>query len=132
MIVRKFCILAAGICLIISGASAEPSTSTRLTFEVASIKPSQSGAGAVYGIKPLPGGSGYTAQNVPFKLMMSLMYKVPTRQILGGPDWINTDRFDIEARADHPSNVDDLHVMFQNLLADRFNLRFQRRAQCMR
>ena len=62
MILRKFCILAAVICLIISGASAEPSTSTRLTFEVASIKPSQSSPGAVYGIKPLPGGSGYTAR----------------------------------------------------------------------
>ena len=61
--------------------------------------------------------------------MMSLMYKVPTRQILGGPDWINTDRFDIEARADHPSSVDDLHVMFQNLLADRFNSEFHKEMQ---
>jgi uncharacterized protein (TIGR03435 family) len=126
MILRKFCILAATICLIVSVASAEPTASTRLTFEVASIRPSQSSAGAVFGIKPLPGGSGYTAQNVPFKLMMSLMYKVPMRQILGGPDWINTDRFDIEARTDHPSSVDELHVMFQNLLADRFNLRFHK------
>ena len=48
------------------------------------------------------------------------------RQILGGPDWINTDRFDIEARAGHPSSVDDLHSMFQNLLADRFNLKFHK------
>ena len=126
MILRKLSILAAVICLIISVASAEPTTATRLTFEVASIKLSPSGPGAVYGIKPLPGGSGYTAENVPFKLMMSLMYKVPMRQILGGPDWINTDRFDIEARADHPSSVDDLHVMFQNLLVDRFNLRFHK------
>jgi uncharacterized protein (TIGR03435 family) len=126
MILRKLSILAAVTCLIISVASAEPTTPTRLTFEVASIKLSPSSPGAVYGIKPLPGGSGYTAENVPFKLMMSLMYKVPMRQILGGPDWINTDRFDIEARADHPSSVDDLHVMFQNLLADRFNLRFHK------
>ena len=115
MILRKLSILAAVICLIISVASAEPTTATRLTFEVASIKLSPSGPGAVYGIKPLPGGSGYTAENVPFKLMMSLMYKVPMRQILGGPDWINSDRFDIEARADHPSSVDDLHVMFQKI-----------------
>lgn len=124
--IRKLCILAAAIYLIAPVASGEPTPPTRLTFEVASIRPSQSASGALFGIKPLPGGSGYTAQNVPFKLMMSLMYKVPMRQILGGPDWINTDRFDIEARADHPSSVDDLHVMFQNLLADRFNLRFHK------
>jgi uncharacterized protein (TIGR03435 family) len=119
-------LLAAWLCLVLPAATAEPAAPSRLTFEVASIKPSPSAAGALYGIKPLPGGTGYTAQNVPFKLMMALMYKVPMRQILGGPDWINTDRFDIEARADHPSSVDDLHVMFQNLLADRFSLRFHK------
>jgi uncharacterized protein (TIGR03435 family) len=48
------------------------------------------------------------------------------RQIIGGPDWIDTDRFDVEARADQPYSVDDLHVMFQNLLADRFNLKFHK------
>jgi uncharacterized protein (TIGR03435 family) len=127
MILRKLCILAAALYLIFPFvASGEPTTPTRLAFEVASIKLSQSAAGGHYEIKPLPGGSGYTAQNVPFKLMMSLMYKVPMRQILGGPDWINTDRFDIEARAEHPSSVDDLHVMFQNLLTDRFNLKFHK------
>jgi uncharacterized protein (TIGR03435 family) len=61
--------------------------------------------------------------------MMSLMYKVPMRQILGGPDWINSDRFDIEARVDHAASIDDLHVMFQNLLADRFNLKFHKETQ---
>jgi uncharacterized protein (TIGR03435 family) len=124
MILRKLCILAVMVCLTISVASAMPTTSTRLTFEVASIKSSPPSAGTVYTIKPLPGGSGYTAQNAPVKLMISLMYKVPMRQIIGGADWINTDLFDIEARADHPSSVDDLHLMFQNLLADRFDLKY--------
>jgi uncharacterized protein (TIGR03435 family) len=108
-----------------AGLACGEATSPRLTFDVASIKPSQPGTG-IYTIKPLPGGNGYTAQNAPVKLMIALMYKVPMRQITGGPDWIDTDRFDIEARAGHPSSVDDLHVMFQNLLADRFNLKFHK------
>ena len=58
--------------------------------------------------------------------MISLMYKVPMRQIIAGPDWIDTDRFDVEAKADGSHSVDDLHVMFQNLLADRFNLKFHK------
>jgi uncharacterized protein (TIGR03435 family) len=29
------------------------------------------------------------------KIMISLMYKVPTRQITGGPDWLDTDHYDI-------------------------------------
>jgi len=126
MTLGKLCILSVVTWLTISAASAMPTTPTRLTFEVASIKFSSPSAGLIYTIKPLPGGTGYTAQNAPFKLMMSLMYKVPMRQILGGPDWINTDRFDIEARTDHSSSVDDLHAMFQNLLSDRFNLRFHK------
>lgn len=81
----------------------------RLTFDVASIKRSQP-EWTIGGIKPLPGGTDYTAQNVTVKLMISLMYKVPMRQITGGPDWLNTDRYDIEARTDRSYNIDDLHT----------------------
>jgi uncharacterized protein (TIGR03435 family) len=97
----------------------------RLTFDVASIHPSD--PTAVNGmIKALPQGTGYTARNIPLKLMMSLMYRVPMRQISGGPDWIATDRYDVEAKSDHAYSLDDLHTMFQNLLADRFNLKFHK------
>jgi uncharacterized protein (TIGR03435 family) len=97
----------------------------RLTFDVAAIKLSQPG-GRGGGIKPLPGGDGYLVQNFPVKVMISLMYKVPTRQIIGAPDWLDTDHYDIEAKADHAYGIDELHVMFQNLLADRFDLRFHK------
>lgn len=97
----------------------------RLTFEVASIRPSTAN-GLNGGIKALPGGREYTSRNVPIKLIISLMYKVPMRQIEGGPEWLANDRYDIEAKADQSYNIDDLHVMFQNLLADRFKLRFHK------
>jgi uncharacterized protein (TIGR03435 family) len=95
----------------------------RLTFEVAAIRPTPPDA-RYGGIKPMPGGDGYLVQNMAVKTMISLMYKVPGRQIKGGPDWLDTSRWDIEAKADHFYNIDDLHTMFQNLLADRFNLKF--------
>jgi uncharacterized protein (TIGR03435 family) len=97
----------------------------RLTFDVALIRPSAPG-GRGGGIKPLPGGNGYLVQNFPVKAMISLMYRVPGRQITGGPDWLNNQGYDIEAKADRAYNIDDLHVMFQNLLADRFNLKFHK------
>jgi uncharacterized protein (TIGR03435 family) len=97
----------------------------RLTFEVASIKPSKPGQRGG-GIKPLPGGQEYTAKSVPVKLIISLMYKVPLRQITGGPGWLDSDLYDIEAKADHSYNIDDLHTMFQNLLADEFKLVFHK------
>jgi uncharacterized protein (TIGR03435 family) len=52
------------------------------------------------------------------------MYKVPMRQIQGAPDWLTEDRYDIEARTDKPHTIDDLQTMYENLLADRFNLKF--------
>jgi uncharacterized protein (TIGR03435 family) len=97
--------------------------SAPLTFDVVSIHPSDPNATNGM-IKPIPGDHGYTAQNFPVRLMIALMYKIPARQIEGGPEWINTERFDIEARADGPHSVDDLHTMCQNLLVDRFGLKF--------
>jgi uncharacterized protein (TIGR03435 family) len=97
----------------------------RPTFEVASIRLSDPKATSGM-IKPLDGGHGYTVQNFPIKLIFSLMYRVPMRQISGGPEWFNGDRYDIEARADGTYSVEQLHVMFQNLLADRFNLTFHK------
>jgi uncharacterized protein (TIGR03435 family) len=97
----------------------------RLTFDVASIRLTKPDT-ANGGIKALPGGHGYTAQNVPVKLMMALMYRVPIRQISGGPSWLESDRYDVEARVDGSYSLDDLHTMFQNLLVDRFGLKFHK------
>jgi len=115
--------LVAAICLIFPSFNHAQDKPTRLTFDVATIR--RSNANDLNGgIKPLPGGNGYSAKNIPIKLMISLMYRVPMRQISGDPDWLASDRYDIEARADRSYDVDDLHVMFQNLLADRLNLKF--------
>ena len=97
----------------------------RLTFDVASIKSAKPG-GRGGGIKALPGGQEYRAEGVPVKLIISLMYKVPMRQITGGPSWLDTDFYNIDAKADHSYDLDDLHVMFQNLLADEFKLKFHK------
>ena len=129
--VKTFCVhhllLLATIAL--TALPAQPQeTQAPLTFDVAAIR--FSNPDQVNGsIKALPGGHGYTAQNIPVKLMISLMYKVPMRQIKGGPDWIDSLRFNVEARADHPYSLDDLHTMYQNLLAERFGLKFHRESK---
>jgi uncharacterized protein (TIGR03435 family) len=125
MIRRRFCILVAAACASAATLSNAQDKPARLTFEVASIKSAKAGARGG-GIKALPGGQEYTAQNVPVKLIISLMYKVPIRQITGGPAWLDTDLYDIEAKADHSYSLDDLHIMFQNLLADEFKLKFHK------
>src|SRR5580700_10167182 len=94
-----------------------------LRFEVASLKPSV-GQGQGGGIRPAPGGQRYVAVNCPIKLMIQVAYRVKGEQIVGGPRWLDTDRFDLEAKAEKPSSADELHVMLINMLVDRLRLKF--------
>jgi uncharacterized protein (TIGR03435 family) len=94
----------------------------RLDFEVASVKPSAPGGrGGI--VRPLPGNQTYIVQNMPLRLIMTVAYSVTDRQIAGGPDWIATDPFDITAKAGRSCTTDELHVMLQRLLEERFQLK---------
>jgi uncharacterized protein (TIGR03435 family) len=106
-----------------SGLCQQKPDTARLEFDVASIKPAPPGA-AGGAIKPLPGGQTYIAQNAPVKLIIELMYHLNRRQVSGGPPWLDAELYDIEAKSERPRSIDDLHIMFQNLLVDRFKLQF--------
>ena len=53
-------------------------------------------------------------------------YGVGSFQISGGPGWIDSDRYDIEAKAEGLAKADQLRVVMQALLADRFKLEVRR------
>ena len=104
--------------------------STQPQFEVASVKPNNSGAGPMrLGFQP---GGRFMATNVPVRDLISLAYgqpqPLPSFQIIGGPGWITSDRFDITAKAEgdlQPSPTGpptQMFLMIRNLLADRFKL----------
>jgi len=109
-----------------TSSAAAPSS---LKFEVASLKPSQPNEPGPYGIRPAPGGERYLASNVTLKLMIMVAYRVKDSQVAGGPAWMNTDRYDMNAKAERPSSVEDLHLMLQDLLAERFKLQFHRQTK---
>lgn len=94
-----------------------------LTFEVASVKPSRPG-GSVGGIHPAHGGERYLASNAPLKMFITAAYRIKADQVVGGPGWIDSDLFDMEAKAEKPSRIEDLHTMLKNLMAERFHLQF--------
>ena len=93
-----------------------------LTFEVASVKPSppDERRGIIY--QP-PGNQSYEAAGVPLRLMMTVAYSVTDRQIAGGPDWVNTDRWNINAKAERRGTSDELHAALARLLEERFQLK---------
>ncbi|MGA3099914.1 MAG: TIGR03435 family protein [Bryobacteraceae bacterium] len=91
-------------------------------FDVASVKPS---AGYIMDFLVYPGGRLHiTCQTV--NLMLRQAYGLEHYQISGGPTWLSTDYFDIEAKADGDPTREQMMVMLQTLLADRFQLKARR------
>jgi uncharacterized protein (TIGR03435 family) len=66
------------------------------------------------------------AQNMPLRVLMTVAYTVTNRQIAGGPDWIGTEPWDLNAKADRSYPIEELRVMLQKLLEERFNLKLRR------
>jgi uncharacterized protein (TIGR03435 family) len=67
-------------------------------YTVASIKPNKSSDDR-FMLRPMPGG-GLAATGVTLKMLMGFAYGVFAYQISGGPAWIGTERWDIEAKTD--------------------------------
>jgi uncharacterized protein (TIGR03435 family) len=99
-------------------------------FEVASIKPNNSGDGRVMmGIQP---GGRFTATNVPLRLLIRNAYQLQDFQIVGAPGWIASERYDIVAKAEDGTPIETptldrtapsrVQLMLRALLAERFQL----------
>jgi uncharacterized protein (TIGR03435 family) len=89
-------------------------------FEAASVKPSQPGETSVR-MMALPGGR-LSVSNTPLRLLIRNAYNVLDLQIVNGPDWLNTERFDIDATSTGNPTQPQIQAMFRRLLSDRFKL----------
>ena len=110
-----------------SGGSAAPSS--RPQFEVASIRPNRSLSPPRAGFRP----NGFEAVNATARQLITLAYGSDPENvdddIIGGPAWLDSERFDVSARgaiADGAGNQVQGRAMLQSLLEDRFNIRVHR------
>jgi uncharacterized protein (TIGR03435 family) len=96
-------------------------------FEVAVIRPNLSGASAGTSFEVFEGGR-LKITNEPVKLLIRAAFQLQNAQIAGGPSWLETDRYDIEAKTGRPEKPKpgQLSPQLQSLLASRFNLKFHR------
>ncbi len=113
-------------------AQAQQAPAARLpVFDVASVKPNHSVSSATIVNTP-PGG--FTARGATARFLLSFAYHVREFQIIGGPGWINSEKYDIDAKGEvsggdespktPPSqNMGQVRLRLQSLLADRFKLR---------
>ena len=104
-------------------------------FEVAAITPCKPGtpappgehAGMVHFIYP---GGRFNAGATTLAFLFEWAYRIQPFQHSGGPSWMDSDRYDIVAKAEsaNPSEA-QMKLMVQSLLADRFQLKFHRESK---
>jgi uncharacterized protein (TIGR03435 family) len=107
-----------------SPGAAPLATAASPEFEAATIKPVK---------EPDPNrmndrtdGRRYTTRNTTLRDLILMAYGVDRQQIAGGPAWIATDEYDVDAVAGEGQMADHREEMLQKLLADRFKLAFHR------
>jgi uncharacterized protein (TIGR03435 family) len=87
-------------------------------FEVSSVKPNKEGGPS--SVRVTPGALTVTNNNL--RNIIRNAWNITNDQIAGGPDWIDSERFDITAKASAPFNQEMARAMLQALLAERFGL----------
>ena len=128
--------LTVGASLMLSAVgSGQVQTGGRLAFDVASVRENKSGGDQGF---LLPKGSQFNAQNYRLRSLIQFAYRVQPFELVGGPDWIDSARFDINARAPFdpkPAPVGapagEMEQMVQTLLAERFRLQVHRETREM-
>lgn len=89
-------------------------------FDVASVKLNTSGD-TPWQIRIPPGGR-VTATNATLRALITSAYQIQDFDLEGGPGWVATDRYDIEAKVSGSPEPPEILRMLQTLLADRFKL----------
>jgi len=92
------------------------------SFDAVSIKRRPDGSGGTT-IRPQ---GGYVAPNTLVRNVITFAYGIRGVQLVGGPAWLSTDRYDILARAESNPPLAQLRPMLQAMLAERFNLKTHR------
>jgi uncharacterized protein (TIGR03435 family) len=93
------------------------------TFEVATVKPSKPDEpGKLFGVR----GNHFKTINTTLTDLITFAYGVQQKQVVGQQEWMDKDKWDIEAQPDVPGapNKQQVGTMVKKLLAERFQLKF--------
>jgi uncharacterized protein (TIGR03435 family) len=97
-----------------------------LSFEVATIKPSNPETPGQSILVGRGGGNLFTTTNTTLNDLMTFAYGVHVTQILSGPSWLASERFDVMGKPEQAGipNATQLRTMVRKLLVERFSLAF--------
>ena len=100
----------------------------RPTFDVASVRPdkSQTGVDRIQSSK-----GSLIIVNVSLKRLLGMAYGVSEGRdyLFAGPDWLDSERFDISAKFPPETGDSEIALMLQRLLDERFSLKLHREAR---
>jgi len=94
---------------------------SRPKFEVASVKPAMDMG--FMRVRALPGRLSATSS---VRLLMQNAYTLQPFQIVNGPGWLESERYEIEAKANGDVGRAQIFLMLQSLLEERFQLKVHR------
>lgn len=126
---QRFSFAGAILTILAVGAHAQAPTEKPAAFDAASIKPTDpaargGGRGPNGSLQFLPGR--VVGRNVTVRRIVLAAYHLTQFQLAGGPAWLDSDRFDMEAKSEASADRDQLRQMLQTLLAERFKLAVHR------
>lgn len=138
MTLKTIWLILLGFVVIVIPVLCQTEAEKRPSFEVATIKPSDSGQRG-QSIINQPGGR-LVIRGMPVLGMVTFAYNVSSFQVTDGPGWMSNDRWDIEARAEEgsvpppvfppdPTKPNPMALRLQSLLEDRFQLKLHRDAK---
>jgi uncharacterized protein (TIGR03435 family) len=108
----------------LNGQVAQAADQNSQALEVASVRFNRSGRrrASLQMLQP----NGFSATNTPLTVLIATFYRVPTFRLVGGPEWVRSDRFDITATFGFPVSIVEKRSMGRTLLEDRFKLKTHR------
>jgi uncharacterized protein (TIGR03435 family) len=95
--------------------------SSRPAFEVASVKKLERPA-PFNPIRMRPRSAAFHLTNSTVASLIQFAYDAMEFAVIGGPEWIRRDQFEISARAAAEVSIDEMRPMVQSLLEERFRL----------
>jgi uncharacterized protein (TIGR03435 family) len=116
-----------GVVLVLA-VSAYGQTRSTSTFEVATVKVNKEGGGS--GMAPSPGRLRVT--NYTLRQLIEAAYHMPAGRVFGVTGWMDSERYDIDAKTPAASDFDNELLMLLPLIEERFHIRFHTETRRLR
>jgi uncharacterized protein (TIGR03435 family) len=120
----KHALTGVGIAALLSAVASGQSTDSRPAFVLADVHVSPRSPTSV--MRPSSRAGRYELRSATMVDLIRTAYAVDAQNVLGGPSWLEYDRFDLVALVPPNTTPDAQKLMLQTLLADRFKLAVRR------